>query len=170
VNYHYDIFQCALGKFFILDSQKGLHFFLQNSDHRVQKLKEKFLPQKGLYNKSIIKEIELYLKKKSHLKKIKISILEGTDLQKEVWKQLTKITYGKTISYSDLASKTSNPTAVRAVASAVGKNPIGIVVPCHRVISKDGSLGGYAWGLKMKAKLLDIEVGGMADSTYRGGK
>jgi len=164
VNYHYDIFQCALGKFFILDSQKGLHFFLQNSDHRVQKLKNKFLPQKGLYNKLIIKEVELYLKK------IKISILEGTYLQKEVWKQLTKITYGKTISYSDLASKTSNPTAVRAVASAVGKNPIGIVVPCHRVISKDGSLGGYAWGLKMKAKLLDIEVGGMADSTYRGGK
>ncbi|MEK9885940.1 MAG: MGMT family protein, partial [Pelagibacteraceae bacterium] len=120
--------------------------------------------------KLIIKEVELYLKKKSDLKKIKISILEGTYLQKEVWKQLTKITYGKTISYSDLASKTSNPTAVRAVASAVGKNPIGIVVPCHRVISKDGSLGGYAWGLKMKAKLLDIEVGGMADSTYRGGK
>ena len=103
MNYHFDIFQCALGKFFILDSQKGLHFFLQNSDHRVQKIKDKFLPQKGLYNKSIIKEVELYLKKKSHLKKIKISILEGTDLQKEVWKQLTKITYGKTISYSDLA-------------------------------------------------------------------
>ena len=170
MNYHYDIFQCALGKFFILDSQKGLHFFLQNSDRRVQKIKDKFLPQKGLYNKSIIKEIELYLKKKSYLKKIKISILDGTTLQKEVWRQLTKITYGKTISYSDLALKTSKPKAVRAVASAVGKNPIGIVVPCHRVISKDGSLGGYAWGLKMKAQLLDIEVSGMADSTYRGGK
>jgi len=170
VNYHYEVFQCVLGKFFILDSQKGLHFFLQNSDHRVQKIKDKFLPQKGLYNKSIIKEIELYLKKKSNLKKIKIAILDGTTLQKEVWRQLTKITYGKTISYSDLALKTSKPKAVRAVASAVGKNPIGIVVPCHRVISKDGSLGGYAWGLKMKAQLLDIEVSGMADSTYRGGK
>ena len=54
-----------------------------------------------------------------------------------------------------------------------GKNdwfPIGIIVPCHRVIAKDGRLGGYAWGIKMKAKLLDIEVRGMADSIYRGGK
>ena len=56
------------------------------------------------------------------------------------------------------------------MATAVGKNPVGIIVPCHRVIAKDGRLGGYAWGIKMKAKLLDIEVSGMADSIYRGGK
>jgi methylated-DNA-[protein]-cysteine S-methyltransferase len=170
VNYHYDIFLCELGKFFVLDSLKGLHFCLQSSDSRVKKLKNKYQPQKGLVNKSIAKELDLYFKKKSKLKKIKISILEGTNLQKEVWRHLTKIAYGKTISYSDLALKTNKPKAVRAVASAIGKNPIAIVVPCHRVISKDGSLGGYAWGLKMKAKLLDIEGSGMADSTYRGGK
>ena len=73
-------------------------------------------------------------------------------------------------SYSQLALRTPYQKAIRAVASAVGKNPIGIIVPCHRVIAKDGSLGGYAWGVKMKAKLLDMEVSGIADSTYRGGK
>ena len=62
-----------------------------------------------------------------------------------------------------MALKTSYQSAIRAVATAVGKNPIGIIIPCHRVIAKDGSLGGYAWGIKMKAELLDIEVGGMAD-------
>ena len=77
---------------------------------------------------------------------------------------------GETISYSNLSSKVSNKNFVRSVASAVGKNPIGVIIPCHRVITKDGSIGGYAWGIKMKARLLDIEFKGTADSIYRGGK
>ena len=71
---------------------------------------------------------------------------------------------------SNLAEKLCLKSAVRAVASAVGKNPISILIPCHRIIRKDGSLGGYAWGRKMKRELLDVEVSGMADSIYRGGK
>ena len=87
-----------------------------------------------------------------------------------MWKQLLKIKYGTIISYSDLALQTPYPNAIRAVASAVGKNPISVIVPCHRVVRKDGFVGNYAWGVKMKKKLLDIEVSGMADSIYRGGK
>ena len=170
MQYHYDFLDTTFGKFFILDSSKGLHYFIKNSDPRVKKIKEEFSPKKNLFNSSLKNQLLKYLKGEQKNFSCKINFLSGTDLQKQVWAQLLKISYGKTISYSQLALKTSYQKAIRAVATAIGKNPIGIVVPCHRVIAKDGSLGGYAWGIKMKAKLLDIEVSGMADSIYRGGK
>ncbi len=82
---------------------------------------------------------------------------EGTDFQKKVWSELVKIPYGTTVSYRDIATRISSPKAVRAVGSANGRNPLWIVVPCHRVIAADGGLGGYAGGLKMKSKLLELE-------------
>ena len=69
-----------------------------------------------------------------------------------------------------LAKNIKRPDAVRAIASAAGKNPVGLLVPCHRVVKKNGDLGGYMWGEKFKRKILDIEGRGTADSTYRGGK
>lgn len=83
--------------------------------------------------------------------------LRGTEFQIESWKALGRIPYGKTISYGQQAQNIGNPRACRAVGSANGKNPIPIIVPCHRVVSADGSLGGYALGLKMKKQLLDLE-------------
>ena len=170
MQYHYDIIDTDFGKFFILDSSKGLHYFIKNNDFRVKKIKEELSPIRNLFNSSLKNQLSRYFKGKQINFSCKINFLSGTELQKKVWAQLQKISYGKTISYSDLALKTSYQKAIRAVATAVGKNPIGIIVPCHRVIAKDGRLGGYAWGIKMKAKLLDIEVSGMADSIYRGGK
>ena len=170
MQYHYDIIDTNFGKFFILDSSKGLHYLIKNDDLRVQKIKEEFSPIKNLFNSSLKKQLSKYLKGKQKIFSCKINFLSGTVLQKQVWTQLQKISYGKSISYSHLALKISYQKAIRAVATAVGKNPIGIIIPCHRVIAKDGRLGGYAWGIKMKAKLLDIEVSGMADSIYRGGK
>jgi methylated-DNA-[protein]-cysteine S-methyltransferase len=82
----------------------------------------------------------------------------GTDFQREVWQQLKMIPYGKTSSYQDIARQINNPKAVRAVGSANGKNPLTIVVPCHRVIGSDGSLTGYAWGVSRKAQLLELET------------
>jgi methylated-DNA-[protein]-cysteine S-methyltransferase len=84
--------------------------------------------------------------------------VEGTDFQRQVWQQLKMIPYGKTSSYQDIARKIDNPKAVRAVGSANGKNPLTIVVPCHRVIGADGSLTGYAWGVSRKAQLLRLET------------
>jgi methylated-DNA-[protein]-cysteine S-methyltransferase len=81
----------------------------------------------------------------------------GTDFQTQVWSQLCKIPYGKTQSYKEIAQKIKNEKAVRAVGSANGKNPICIIVPCHRVISSDGSIGGYSGGLDIKSKLLNLE-------------
>lgn len=82
---------------------------------------------------------------------------EGTDFQKKVWKQLEKIPYGKTISYLDLAKQLGDAKTIRAAASANGKNPLWIIMPCHRVIGTDGSLTGYAGGLHRKQWLLNHE-------------
>jgi methylated-DNA-[protein]-cysteine S-methyltransferase len=81
----------------------------------------------------------------------------GTDFQKSVWKALQDIPYGKTVSYLDLSKTLGDVKAIRAVAAANGKNPLWIVVPCHRVIGSDGSLTGYAGGLHRKKWLLAHE-------------
>jgi methylated-DNA-[protein]-cysteine S-methyltransferase len=82
---------------------------------------------------------------------------KGTEFQQKVWEQLQQIPYGTTISYAQLAKASGNPKACRAVGSANGKNPIAIVIPCHRVIASDGGLGGYAYGLEVKKRLLELE-------------
>ncbi len=82
---------------------------------------------------------------------------KGTDFQQKVWQELTNIPFGKTISYLDLAKKLGDPKVIRAAASANGKNPLWIVVPCHRVIGTDGSLTGYAGKLWRKKWLLEHE-------------
>ena len=82
---------------------------------------------------------------------------EGTAFQKSVWQALRSIPAGRTISYGELATRLGNPTAVRAVGLANGANPIGIVVPCHRVIGANGSLTGYGGGLERKQWLLNHE-------------
>ncbi|EWH12535.1 methylated-DNA--protein-cysteine methyltransferase [Cellulophaga geojensis KL-A] len=81
----------------------------------------------------------------------------GTDFQKKVWDALLQIPYGKTYSYLELSKILGDPKAIRAVASANGKNPLWIMVPCHRVIGSDGSLTGYAGGLHRKKWLLEHE-------------
>ncbi|MEW4922448.1 methylated-DNA--[protein]-cysteine S-methyltransferase [Algibacter sp. 2305UL17-15] len=82
---------------------------------------------------------------------------QGTDFQKKVWKQLAQIPYGKTTSYLELSKQLGDVKAIRAVANANGKNPLWIIVPCHRIIGSDGSLTGYAGGLHRKKWLLDHE-------------
>ncbi len=81
----------------------------------------------------------------------------GTDFQKRVWRELSNIPFGKTVSYLDIAKQLGDPKCIRAAASANGKNPLWVVVPCHRVIGSDGSLTGYAGGLWRKKWLLDHE-------------
>ena len=81
----------------------------------------------------------------------------GTEFQQKVWKGLLEIPFGKTCSYMDLSKKLGDVKAIRAVASANGKNPLWIVIPCHRVIGTDGSLTGYAGGLWRKKLLLELE-------------
>ena len=82
---------------------------------------------------------------------------KGTDFQMQVWEQLAKIPYGQTRSYKDIATAVQNSKASRAVGTANGRNPLSIVVPCHRVINADGTLGGYGGGIDIKKQLLKLE-------------
>lgn len=83
--------------------------------------------------------------------------LDGTDFQQQVWNELLRIPFGATTTYGDLARRVGRPTAARAVGAAVGRNPVAIVVPCHRVVGRSGVLTGYRYGLEMKRRLLAIE-------------
>lgn len=83
--------------------------------------------------------------------------IEGSDFQKQVWEKLKEIPYGTTQSYTEVAQSIQRPEAVRAVANAIGQNPLLFVIPCHRVLRKDGSLSGFRAGVHLKEKLLRLE-------------
>ena len=106
--------------------------------------------------KTIAKQLAEYFQGKRRAFDIPIR-LKGTDFQLSVWKQLSKITYGTTVTYGDIAKTIKNPKAVRAVGLANGQNPVPIIVPCHRVIGANGKLTGFGGGLENKAHLLQIE-------------
>ncbi len=107
------------------------------------------------YFSEVKKQLDKYFSGENITFKLNVSPI-GTEFQKKVWKALKKIPYGETKSYSEIAEMIDNPTAQRAVGSACGKNPILILIPCHRVISKNG-LGGFSCGIKVKKQLLNIE-------------
>jgi AraC family transcriptional regulator, regulatory protein of adaptative response / methylated-DNA-[protein]-cysteine methyltransferase len=83
--------------------------------------------------------------------------LRGTAFQQKVWQALRRVPHGQTVSYTELAARAGRPRAVRAAASACGDNPVAIFVPCHRIVRRDGGLGGYRWGLQRKRDLLERE-------------
>ncbi len=83
--------------------------------------------------------------------------LAGTDFQEKIWQQIARIPYGKKISYSELAKRAGAPQAIRAAGTATGQNPVSIIIPCHRVMGKNGRLCGFAGGLERKRLLLELE-------------
>lgn len=103
-------------------------------------------------------ELEEYLAGKRTRFSVPLSY-DGTDFQKEIWKQIARIPFGATITYSELAQRAGAPAAIRAAGTATGRNPLSIIVPCHRVVGKNGGMGGYAGGLDRKKSLLGIEIG-----------
>jgi O-6-methylguanine DNA methyltransferase len=109
-----------------------------------------------LPNEKVLIELEEYFS--GNRKKFSVPLNSlGTPFQLKVWEELRNIPYGETRTYSDIAEKIKNPKGQRAVGLANNKNPIGIVVPCHRVIGKNGALVGYAGGIELKERLLNIE-------------
>lgn len=91
---------------------------------------------------------------------------KGTDFQKRVWEELLNVPFGRTMSYLDLSRRLGDEKAIRAVAAANGKNPIWLIIPCHRIIGSDGSLTGYAGGLWRKKWLIEFEKGGLQGSLF----
>lgn len=106
--------------------------------------------------KDCLLQLDEYFKGKRRTFKVKLQ-LHGTEFQKKVWKQLMNIPYAKTLSYKQMARAIGNVNAVRAVGGANGRNPVGIIIPCHRVIAHDGTLGGFGGGLWRKEWLLSHE-------------
>lgn len=112
--------------------------------------------EKSKFSDEVTKQIKEYFSSSRTWFSIKLDPL-GTDFQKNVWNALIDIPYGKTISYKEQATYLKNPSAVRAVASANGKNMIAIIIPCHRVIGSDGKMAGYGGGVERKKYLINIE-------------
>lgn len=121
-----------------------------NNYHFIQEKLESSLFQ------PLIHELDRYFHKELTTFTVETEI-EGTDFQQRVWSALKAIPYGKRQSYSEIAKAIDNPKAVRAVGMANHSNPVAIIIPCHRVIGKNGSLTGYAGGLQIKEWLLDHE-------------
>jgi methylated-DNA-[protein]-cysteine S-methyltransferase len=145
-----------IGTLYLVASENGLRslLFYQQKIPMVTTLNSQSKIEKHL--KAAVAQVEQYLLGKRKTFDLKLD-LAGTKFQQQVWNELVKIPFGQTLSYKDVAEKINNPKAVRAVGTANGRNPICIVVPCHRVIAANGTLGGYVAGLKVKKQLLDLE-------------
>lgn len=146
----------------IVESPLG-KILIEEFDGKIQQvrfLEENELPQLNDEENPIQLEAKQQLKAyfNSHLQEFNLPIqVNGTDFQKKVWNKLVDIPFGKTASYGELSKKLGDPNYVRAVGNANGKNPIAIVIPCHRIIGSTGNLVGYAGGLWRKKWLLDFE-------------
>ena len=146
----YDIFDSPLGKLYLTfsgDSLSGVSFTKPSA----------ISFKKGSAPENFIKELDLYFKGLNSTFSQKIKLLSGTEFELKVWHALNDIPYGETKTYKWIAEKIGSPSAVRAVGQALSKNPIPIVIPCHRVIESDGSIGGYSSGANIKKRLLEME-------------
>ncbi|GAB7105561.1 methylated-DNA--[protein]-cysteine S-methyltransferase [Streptomyces phaeofaciens] len=141
-----------------LVAEDGVLCGLYMTAQRHRPPEENFGPREDSLFAEAEEQLEAYFA--SELKEFTVPLrLHGTPFQRTVWAELRKIPYGETRSYGDLAEALGNPGASRAVGLANGKNPIGIIVPCHRVVGAGGSLTGYGGGLERKQRLLDFESG-----------
>ena len=107
----------------------------------------------------VVTQLDEYFAGKRRVFDVPLDLSCGTPFQQQVWRALYSIPYNETISYKTLATMIDKPTAYRACANANGKNPISLIVPCHRVIAADGSIGGYTGGIEIKEVLLGVEKG-----------
>lgn len=151
----YTTMQSPLGELVLTASDEGLTglYTPEHAQHKQAK--------QGKYNpkpfQKAIKQLEEYFRSERSDFDLELAA-QGTKFQKQVWKQLCKISYGKTKNYGEIAKALANENASRAVGTANSKNPISIIVPCHRVIAASGKLSGYAGGVKTKQWLLEHEA------------
>lgn len=156
----YDIMDSPVGSLLIITSKEGLHAILW--DHSINDpayKKPLNMLQRSSTDKFIVKvktQLEQYFQGKR--KEFDLSLVfKGTDFQMQAWRELQKIPYGKTISYGEQAEKIGDKKKARAVGMANGRNPISIIIPCHRVIGSNGTLTGFGGGMDRKEFLLKLE-------------
>ena len=144
--------QSSIGPLYLVASEMGLRGLFWKK----QTVPMASAPNESKILMSSIKQVEEYLAGRRQKFSIPLD-LQGTDFQKKVWHELLQIPFGTTRSYKEIATLIQNEKAVRAVGTANGRNPISLIIPCHRVIGSNGTLTGYAGGLNIKEKLLKLE-------------
>ena len=146
-----EIYESPVGALTILAGENGIQAIKFGKDEKV-----KSTGKASEMTRRAVKELEEYFQGKRKEFTV-LCVPEGTDFQKRVWEALTRIPYGETRTYKEIAVEIGNPGASRAVGMANNKNPVPIIIPCHRVIGSDGKLTGYAGGLEVKEFLLNLE-------------
>ncbi|MEE8328834.1 MAG: methylated-DNA--[protein]-cysteine S-methyltransferase [Thermodesulfovibrionia bacterium] len=146
----YDIFESRVGLLYLIFSRESLAGISFKKPARIAF-------KKGAAPKSFIKELKDFFRGDDRGFSQRIKFLKGTDFEKKIWSCLKDIPFGETRTYKWIAEKIGNPSATRAVGRALSKNPVPIVLPCHRIIESNGSIGGYSSGIKIKRKLLEME-------------
>lgn len=146
-----------VGNLHVAFSDQAFHFCLWDFEVKTEAA---FKTAKEVKTHPLLSELKSQLKEyfAGNRKEFDLPLsLQGTPFQVKAWQTLLEIPYGKTFSYSDQAKKMKQPKAVRAVGTANSKNPICLIIPCHRVTRSDGTLGGYAGGVQIKQRLLELE-------------
>ncbi|MDR1543182.1 MAG: methylated-DNA--[protein]-cysteine S-methyltransferase [Prevotellaceae bacterium] len=156
----YDFFETVFGKIMIASTPKGVCYLGFESKEKsvLEDLKSRF-PQSVFTQKSTdFQQIALNIAQNivDNNKILKLHI-KGTDFQFKVWDNLLKIPFGELSTYGKIATEIGLPKACRAVGTAVGSNPVSIIIPCHRVVQTSGKLGGYYWGIERKKQILAHE-------------
>ena len=157
--FYYDIFSSPVGNLCLVVTDAGLHALLWECDvvkELSRLLKQNKLDKKHIYITETKKQLKEYFLGERTQFDVPIAI-SGTTFQKKTWESLQGIPFGKTISYGQQAEVLGDKNKVRAVGTANGRNPLSIIIPCHRVVGKSGKLVGYAGGLNIKEKLITLE-------------
>ena len=145
----YDIFDSPLGRLYLMFQGQILCALAFQKPNGILR-RDKSPP-------GVFRELTEYFEKGLDHFSLKITFMRGTEFDQKVWLALRKIPYGETRTYKWLAEKIGKPGAGRAVGQSLGRNPLPIILPCHRIIESDGSIGGYSAGIDIKRRLLDIE-------------
>lgn len=160
MNMKYYSFRTPIGEMSILFSEKGIVYLNVKHKDDIRLLKRKYgqVMEVDIKDYNYHKEIIEYLT--GSRKEFTLPLdLKGTFFQMKVWKELIKIPYGQIRTYKDIAKAIGNPKAYRAVGNALNKNPVLLIVPCHRVVGSNGQLTGFGAGIELKAWLLNLENG-----------
>jgi methylated-DNA-[protein]-cysteine S-methyltransferase len=152
---YYTTMDSPVGKLLLAGTKNALKFILFQHGKKVARPERHWEASEAPFREAI-RQLQAYFAGERQAFDLPLS-LDGTPFQQAVWRELQKIPYGKTASYGEIARAIGKPNAVRAVGAANGRNPLPIVIPCHRVIGSDGSLTGYGGGLPIKETLLLLE-------------
>ncbi|WP_292389293.1 methylated-DNA--[protein]-cysteine S-methyltransferase [Methanosarcina sp. UBA5] len=154
---YYDIIKSPIGSILLAGNEKGLKHLIFLKGKKKIEIPVGWIEDKEFFREAA-RQLEAYFSGKLQSFDLKLAP-EGTEFQKSVWKALCEIPYGETRTYKEIAVSIRKPKAYRAVGLANNRNPIAIIIPCHRVIGSDGKLTGYASGLDIKEFLLRLEDG-----------